>query len=435
MSALEIGFLTLGIMLLLIVLGLHVAVALMLTSFIGVWLLRGDPALAGNLLALAASDSISEYVFGVIPLFVLMGLLVSESGIGKDTFDVAEQVFRRLAGGLGVATVGANAIFAAITGVSIASLAVFTKVAVPEMLRFGYKPRFAVGVVAGSSVLGMLIPPSLLLILFGILTETSIGDLFLAGVVPGVLLATMFGIGIVVIAIFAPRHVLQGEAITQESRHSSLAMLLKISPIVVLIVAVMGGIYGGFFTPTEAGAVGAILALILALLRRSLNWGKFWRVLIETGHVTATICILIIAATMYSRMLALSGVPFHMVEWIKTFGLGLYGTIFIYVLIVLVLGTILDSASIMLIMIPLMLPIMIELDVNLVWFGIITVISVEIGLLTPPLGLAVYILKGTLDDQSISLGDIFAGAAPFALVMVIVLLLIIAFPSLSLVLI
>ena len=163
MSALEIGFLTLGIMLLLIVLGLHVAVALMLTSFIGVWLLRGDPALAGNLLALAASDSISEYVFGVIPLFVLMGLLVSESGIGKDTFDVAEQVFRRLAGGLGVATVGANAIFAAITGVSIASLAVFTKVAVPEMLRFGYKPRFAVGVVAGSSVLGMLIPPSLLL--------------------------------------------------------------------------------------------------------------------------------------------------------------------------------------------------------------------------------------------------------------------------------
>src|SRR5690606_13717852 len=177
--------------------GMYVAIALTMLSFIGVWLIRGDAGIAANLLALAVNDAISDYVFGVVPLFVLMGLLVAVADIGKDTFDVANQLLRRVRGGLGIATVAANAVFAAITGISIASAAVFTRVAVPEMLRHGYAPRFSVGVVAGSSVLGMLIPPSLLLILYGILTERSIGDLFIAGVIPGIVLALSFAIGIV----------------------------------------------------------------------------------------------------------------------------------------------------------------------------------------------------------------------------------------------
>ena len=196
MSNIEIGLASLGVMIVLVYGGLWVPFALMLTSYVGVWIIKGSPLLAGKLLALAASETISSYFFGVVPLFVLMGYVVSVTGMGRDAFDVANQLFRRLRGGLGVGTVGANAIFAAITGISIASAAVFTRIAVPEMVRHGYTKRFSVGVVAGSSVLGMLIPPSLLLILYGLLTEQSVGDLFIAGVIPGLLLAAVFGLGV-----------------------------------------------------------------------------------------------------------------------------------------------------------------------------------------------------------------------------------------------
>lgn len=206
MTGLEIGFLTLAGMMLLIWLGLHVAVALGLTSFIGVWLLKDSPDVAMSMLAQGASDSIASHIFGVVPLFVLMGFLVSIADIGKDAFEVANQGLRRLRGGLGVATVAANAVFAAITGISIASAAVFTRVAVPEMLRYGYKPGFATGVVAGSSVLGMLIPPSLLMILYGFLAEVSVGAMFMAGVVPGLLLAFTYSVGIMLMARFWPSY-------------------------------------------------------------------------------------------------------------------------------------------------------------------------------------------------------------------------------------
>ena len=207
MTDLQIGLLSIFAILFLIYAGMHVAIALTLLSFLGVWFIRGKWIVASKLLALAAADSISSYIFGVVPLFVLMGMFISVSGIGKDTFDVANRIFGRLKGGLGIATVAANAVFAAVTGISIASAAVFTKVAVPEMIRLGYKPRFAVGVVTGSSVLGMLIPPSLLLILFGILTETSIGDLFKAGIMPGIVLSIGFSLAILFMAYQVPDYV------------------------------------------------------------------------------------------------------------------------------------------------------------------------------------------------------------------------------------
>jgi tripartite ATP-independent transporter DctM subunit len=203
----QIGLLSIVGILFLIYAGMHVSIALMLLSLLGVWLIRGNWTIACKLLALAASDSISGYIFGVVPLFVLMGLLISISGIGKDTFDVANRLFKGIRGGLGISTVAANAVFAAVTGISIASAAVFTKVAVPEMIRLGHKPRFAVGVVTGSSVLGMLIPPSLLLILFGVLTETSIGDLFKAGIMPGILLSFVYSGLILLMAWRFPRYV------------------------------------------------------------------------------------------------------------------------------------------------------------------------------------------------------------------------------------
>ena len=291
------------------------AAALSLISFVCVWGGRGDIGIAGKLLALSIGESMQAYEFGVIPLFVLMGLAVSVSGIGRDTYDVANHLFRKVKGGLGTATVGANAVFAAVTGTTIASASVFTRVAVPEMRRPGYRPRFSVGVVAGSSVLGMLIPPSLLLIVFGILAETSIGDLFIAGILPGIVLSLAYCLLIWIMARRFPDKVGTEEALNtvRPPQMTGLQAASKSAPIVLLIVAVLGGIYGGLFTATEAG-------------------------------------------------------------------------------------------------------------------GIVTIIAVEIGLLTPPLGLACFVIHNNLADGRIGIDDVFWGAAPFALT---VLLLVVAFPELA----
>ncbi|MFC6636762.1 TRAP transporter large permease subunit [Sulfitobacter sp. JBTF-M27] len=430
MTPFEIGLMALGGMGVFVMAGMYVPIALILMSFVGVWAIKGSPLLAAKMLGLAANDAIASYFFGVVPLFVLMGFLVSESGIGRDAFDVANAMFRKIKGGLGVGTVAANAIFAAVTGISIASAAVFTKIAVPEMRRHGYTSRFSVGVVAGSSVLGMLIPPSLLLILYGLLTEQSIGDLFLAGIGPGILLSVFFAIGVVLMATFTPKFT--GETLSAgDEKLTGRELIRKSVPLTVLILVVLGGIYAGFFTPVEAGAVGAIGALIIGLAKRSLNLAALWRVLVETGLVTAAVCFLIIAAQMYSRMLAFSGVPNAFGQMAATADLGLMGLILLYVLVVILMGMILDSSSIMLILVPLMLPILNPMGVDLIWFGIVTVVAIEIGLLTPPFGISVYVIKSTLDDDSISLSDIFLGAAPFALMMLMCLALIIAFPVIA----
>lgn len=429
---------SLALMLVLIYCGMHVAVVLGLLSFIGVWLIKSDADIAANLLAQAASDAIASHIFGVVPLFVLMGLVVAIADIGKDAFEVANQMFRRLRGGLGIATVAANAVFAAITGISIASAAVFTRVAVPQMLRFGYTPNFAVGVVAGSSVLGMLIPPSLLMILYGFLANQSVGAMFTAGIVPGLLLALAYSAGIVAMAYLFPSFVFAGgDAVAvadEEPRMAPAQMAIKLIPSLLLIVICLGGIYAGAFTATEAGAVGAALSLAIAVLRRRLDWGKFWRVLVETGHVTVSVSFLIICANIYTRMLAISGTPQFLVETMAKAGLGVNGFVAIYVLIILFLGTIIDSSSIMLICLPLMLPIAETFQLNLIWFGVVTVVAVEIGLLTPPFGLSAYVVKSTLNDPRIGLGDIFKGTTPFTAIMFLVLLSLILFPNLSLVL-
>ena len=430
MTPFEIGLTSFGAMVVMVYMGLWVPFALMLSSYVGVWMIKGSPVLAGKLLALAASETISSYFFGVVPLFVLMGYVVSVTGMGRDAFDVANHLFRRLSGGLGIGTVGANAIFAAITGISIASAAVFTRIAVPEMMRHGYSARFSVGVVAGSSVLGMLIPPSLLLILYGLLTEQSVGDLFIAGVIPGLLLALLFGLGIWLTARFRPG--LLGDGTDgQGTPLTSGEVARKGLPIATLIGLVLGGIYGGFFTPIEAGAVGCAGAIVIGLIRRSLSLKDFWQVLNDTGLVTASICFLIIAAQMYSRMLALSGVPAGFGAFVATADIGYWGVILSYVALVVVMGTVLDSSSIMLILVPLMLPVLASMQVDLIWFGIITIIAVEIGLLTPPFGISVFVIKSALDDPAISLGDIFLGAAPFAALMLVLLGLILAFPILA----
>lgn len=433
MTDLQVGLLAIVLMLAGIYFGMHIGVALIVTSFVSVALIK-SPDVAARFVAASANDAIRDYLFGVIPLFVLMGMLVSVSGVGRDTFDVFQWLMRRVRGGLGLATVGANAVFAAITGISIASASVFTKVAVPEMIRHGYTRRFAVGVVAGSSVLGMLIPPSLLMIIYGVLAEESVGRMFIAGIIPGIVLALGFALLIVGMAYLRPGMIMEqgAEAAVREAHHETWgSAAIKFIPILILITLVLGGLYGGLFTPTEAGAVGAAGALVIALVRRRLDWRKLWKVLTETGYVSVSVLFLIISAMLYSRMLALTGMPAAVTEGITSLGLGAWGFLAAYVGIVLVLGCIIDSVSIMLIMLPIVLPIARAFGMDIVWFGVITVVAVEIGLLTPPFGVSVYTVKSALNDSRITVRDIFAGAFPFVLMMVAVLVLLVIFPKLS----
>ncbi|WP_397412743.1 TRAP transporter large permease [Polaromonas sp.] len=439
MSELALGGLLIGVLVFLVLLGLHIAVALTAVGFAGIWLIREDADMAMRLLYLSAYNGVADYIFATIPLFVLMGLLVSISNVGKDTFDVAETLLRRLRGGLGVATVAANTVFAAVTGVSIASAAVFTRVAVPEMVRHGYSTSFAAGTVAGSSVLGMMIPPSLLLIIYGVLAEQSIGTLFIAGIIPGFVMAVAFAVMIMLMARFTPglvfdlkRHAGMVAERSTARLLSTAEMLSKLVPITALVALVLGGLYSGFFTPTEAGGVGAFGAFVIAILRRKLGGGNLWRVLTETGAVSVGILILLVAAGFYSRMLSVAGVPVAISDVVQAAGLGPYGFLLLYVLILLLLGMILDSSSILLIMTPVAVPIAASLGFNLVHFGIITVIAVEIGLLTPPFGISVFTVKSTLNDPKVSVESIFAGSLPYVGVMLLVLLLIAIFPFMAL---
>jgi tripartite ATP-independent transporter DctM subunit len=433
MDEITLGYILIGAMVALIIAGLQIGIALVALAGIGVWLIRDNPDLPFRLAGIATYSGIQDYLFATIPLFVLMGLLVSVSDVGKDTFDVAQNLLRRVRGGLGMATVAANAVFAAVTGVSIASAAVFTKVAVPEMLRHGYTMRFATGTVAGSSILGMLIPPSLLMIIYGVLAEESIGKLFVAGVIPGLMIAAGFAALIFALATFAPRFVMAAPDTLADAvpPMSGREMAAKALPIALLVALILGGLYSGTFTPTEAGGVGAFGALLIALARRRLDGPKLWRILRETGHVSASILFLLIAAGLYSRMLALAGVPNAIGDLVEQLGLGPYGFLAAFVAIILAMGMILDSSSILLIMVPIAAPIAKEFGFDLIHFGIITIIAVEAGLLTPPFGISVFTVKATLEDRRVPIEQIFAGALPFVGVMLAAIVLIAAFPPLA----
>ena len=432
MSPLEIGFASVSAIVILIYLGVYIPIALGVVSFVSIWLMRDNFTLAMNLLKVALSDSVMEYTFATVPLFTFMGLVVSKAGLGSDIYDVMNAGFRRVRGGIGMATVGANAVFAAVTGSSIASASVFSTVAVPQMLRLDYNPRFAVGVVAGSSVLGMIIPPSAMLIIYSFVAEQSVGEMFLAGVIPGLLLAVAYIGAIWFAGRFFPGFVGGRAAVDDYEPMAWSEVAVKTLPLVALIVIVLGGIYTGWLTPVEAGAAGATIGLLIAGLRGRLTLKTFWAALIETGHITAAILFLITAASIYSRMLGLAGLPNELGEMMARHELGFAALMVIYVCLMLFLGTLLDTASIILIVVPLFLPLIEPMGLSPVWFGIITVVGAEIGLLTPPLGISCFVIKSTLNDPRITLKDVFLGALPFAAVMLGVLILLINFPWLSL---
>lgn len=431
-----IGVLAIVFLFIFLLSGMPVPIVLAVVGLTSIWLVRDNPAVAFRTLKVAATGTIDKFDFGVVPLFVLMGLLTNIAGIGRDAYKVAAWWTRRLLGGLGVATVVANAIFAAVTGISIASAAIFSRVAVPQMTAHGYTPRFAAGTVAGSSILGMLIPPSLLLIIFAFVTDSSVGRLFVAAAIPGLLLAVLFCIAIVLLARFAPGWVGGGAStddLDEESLSSSLRLLF---PIALLVLVVLGGIYLGWFTPTQAGAVGAFAALILALVRRSLTWKNFKEVLTETGQISVAVLFLIIGASVFSRALVMTSLPMDLVRSATELELGFWAIVCLFVGIVIVMGMFLDSTSIIVITVPLVQPLIVSLGSGvigpevMIWFGIVTIVAVEMGLLTPPFGIAAFVVKAALGDK-VSLGDVYLGALPFLFAMLVLILLLMVFPLLA----
>ncbi|MCF3592840.1 TRAP transporter large permease [Rhodobacteraceae bacterium LMO-12] len=434
MTPIEIGLVSVIAIIFLIYAGLYIPIALGTVSLISVWLMRDNFTLSLNLMKIAVGDSAMVYSFATIPLFTFMGLVVSKAGLGRDIYEVMTMRFRKVKGGIGMATVGANAVFAAVTGSSIASASVFTKVSVPQMINQDYNPRFAVGVVAGSSVLGMIIPPSAMLIIYSFVAEQSVGDMFLAGVIPGVILAVAYVGAIWFMGRFTPGF-MGGRTVDDSEWMSAREIASKTLPTLGLITIILGGIYTGWMTAVESGAAGSLVALIIALWRRSMSLRGFWEALLETGHITAAILFLITAASIYSRMLGIAGLPNQLQDLLSGNSASFWTIMSLYVLLMLFLGTLLDTTSIILIVVPLFLPLIEAMDLSIIWFGIVTVVGAEIGLLTPPLGISCFVIKSTLNDDRISLKDVFMGALPFAFVMLIILVILIEFPVLSLALI
>lgn len=429
-----VGLLSVALILIAVIIGVHIAIALALVSIIGLWMIIGDPAVPVQMLGSAAFHGIFDYVYSVVPMFVLMGFLANLSGGAEEAYDVAAKLMHKRPGGLAIATVIANAVFAAITGISVASAAMFSKVSLKPMLRHGYDKNLSLGTIAGSSILSMLIPPSVLLILYGIIARESIGALFVAGIIPGIILALVYSFGILAMVKVRPQLVKGGNAAYETEGASGwnrVRMLTKTAPIILLIVLVLGGIYSGFFTPTEAGAVGAFGAFVLAIGKRRLTPSGLWNILLDTGYVSVSIFFILVTANMYSRMLTISQLPNQICEVLNGLFLPPVIIIAVCMLILILLGAILDSASIILITLPIMLPVVNAMGYSPVWFGIVSIMAIETGLITPPFGMVVYTMKATLGHEA-SVEQIFRGSVPFLLMMLFVLGLTIVFPGLIL---
>jgi tripartite ATP-independent transporter DctM subunit len=417
----------------LVLLGVHIAVALGIASALGVYLVTGNFAIVERMLASTAYEALRDYVFAVIPLFMLMGEFIARSGAVTDVYRGINRGLRRIPGRLALATVLGNALFSLVTGVSIASAAAFSRISYPEMKRHGYDRSFALGAIAGSSCLGMLIPPSVLMIVWGILTEKSIGALFLAGVIPGLLVAGMFCLYILATAILRPETVGAGRgAALAEAAETVDAWSLWTSTlgIVLVIVTVLGGIWFGLFTPTEGAGAGAFIALVLGILK-GMRWREIIQCILSVGRTSAPILILLVAASLYARTLAMTGVTSAIRDAFVQSGLTAVLILAIMIGIWFVLGMMIDSISIMLLTVIIFEPIAIAVGFDSIAFAVIGILAIEAGLLTPPFGILVYTVKSSIDDRDISIWRIFASAMPYWVILLVAVVLVAFFPGIA----
>ncbi len=430
------------VLLALVFCGIHIAVSLGITSMIGIYLINGDINMVKSFTANTAYEALRDYVFAVIPLFMLMGEFLAKCGAARDMFALINRLTKWVPGRLGVATVLSNAVFAFVTGVSIAAAATFSKIAYPEMRRYGYERKFSLGCIAGSACLGMLIPPSVLMIVWGVLTELAIGKLFIAGIIPGFIVVSFYIAYILWVAKTSPARVGDGLTLPQaqhEARAANdlveeadlLTILWSTIGILVLVFLVLGGIWLGAFTPTEGAGVGATLALILALLR-GIKPPEILEVILSVGKTSAPLLLLLVTAQLYSRVLSMTGITGAAKEFFLSSGLSPYMILFIMVVVWFILGCIIDSISIILLTVPVFGPLAVALGFDPIAFAILGIIAIETGLLTPPFGILVFTVKAAVtDEKDLSTGEIFRGSVAYWIALLGVIVVIAVFPQVA----
>jgi tripartite ATP-independent transporter DctM subunit len=428
MSPTAVGLIGMAALLALLALRMPIGIAMSLVGAVGIAVLNSPDAALHSLGSFAYSSAAVQ-AFAVIPLFVLMGNFAAVSGMGRDLYAAAYAWLGHLRGGLASATILACAGFAALSGSSVASAVTMGRVSLPEMRRYDYDPRLATGAVAAGGTLGILIPPSTVLVVYALLTEESIGRLFLAGFLPGVLLTVLFVITIMLLCALRPEFGPRGEKLPLRKRIASLG---GAAPFLAVVIITIGGIYSGVFTVNEAAAVGALLTMAHALWRRALSFAALIDALLQTVRTTAMVFLILIGAHIFSPFLALTRIPVDLANTLTELALPALGVLLILLVSYLILGMFLEGFAMMVLTVPIVFPIITALGIDPVWFGIFMVIALEMGLISPPVGINVFVVKGVAQD--VSMGRIFAGIMPFWVAMVICIGLLIAFPQIALIL-
>ncbi|WP_108262978.1 TRAP transporter large permease [Mangrovicoccus ximenensis] len=411
---------------LLMILRTPVAFAMLLVGFFGYWALSGYRSASAMLLTESYS-AVSSYSLIVVPMFVLLGNIASAAGYSRGLFDAANAWVGRMRGGLASASVLGCAAFSAVSGSSVATAVTLGKVALPEMKRLGYADSLATGSVAAGGTLGFLIPPSTGFVLYAILTEESIGRLFMAGILPGILLAALFMGVIWLVATLNPAAGPQGPVFTWAER---IRVSSEAWPLFGVILVSIGGIYLGVFTPVEASGIGAGLVILMALIQRRLGWAGFKAAVLDTLKTSAMLYMVVIGANVLNPFLAITHIPATLGEELQTLGLGPYGTLVVILLAYVVLGMFMDGLSMLVITIPIVFPVITGFGFDPIWFGVVAVIVIEMGMITPPVGMNVFVVRGVA-GRDVALSTVFRGVTPFLIAMLLGLLLIIAFPPIA----
>jgi C4-dicarboxylate transporter DctM subunit len=425
MSPELVGAIGILVLMVLIFFRIWIGAAMLLVAILGYMYLDG-PEVTFVMAGQNPLSTISSYTFTAVPLFILMGTIVSSTGVGADLYHTAYKWIGRLRGGLAMSTVAACAMFAAICGSSMATSATMGKVALPEMKKYNYDEKLAAGSIAAGGTMGILIPPSMGFILYGLITEVSIGHLFMAGLIPGILEAVFYIATIFILCRINPS---LGPRGASTSFKEKIVSLKNIWAMVLLFALVMGGIYMGIFTPTEAGAIGAFGAIVITLVARRLTWQSFKNSITDTAQTTAMIGFLVIGAFMLVRFLAISELPFILGDMVAGLALPPIGILIAIVILYIILGCFLDIIAAIILTTPIIFPVILALGYDPIWFGVIMVRMMEIGAITPPMGLNVFVLASVTD---IPIGTIFRGIVPFIISDFCHVAVLIAIPSLSL---